>query len=240
MAGVEEEGEGLQREAGLTAGEGEQARDVWRGGERNVGEDGEGAEKIWGGSKGVGSGVDVCGESGVGMCRRERVEGVGGKHREKRELAQEECGESGVYGEEGVCGEGTEREGARGRNWDREGVRGEEIEEEVGGVRGSETEEEVGGVRGSETEEEVGGIRGEDTEEEVGGVRGEETEEEVGGVRGEETEEGESGRGEGRAGRAWEEATGDDRLCTTEMKQENTHYCYRFNRCKYLVLLLPL
>ena len=102
---------------------------------------------------------------------------------------QEESGESGVQGEEGVCRERKERE---------EGVWGRE------------------------------GVRGEETEEEVGGVRGEETEEKVGGVRGEEMEEGESGRGEGRAGRAWEEATGDDRFCTTEMKQENTHYCYLF------------
>ena len=109
-----------------------------------------------------------------------------------------------------------------------EGVCREGREREEG-VRGRDWDRE--GVRGEETEEEVGGVRGDETEE-VGGVWG--------GVRGEETEEGESGRGEGRAGRAWEEATGDDRLCTTEMKQENTHYCYRFNRCKYLVLLLPL
>ena len=115
-------------------------------------------------------------------------------HREKMELVQEESGESGVHGEEGVCREGRERQGVRGRDWGREGVRGEE------------------------TEEEVGGVRGEETEEEIGGVRGEVTEEAVGGVRGEEMEEGESGRGEGRAGRAWEEATGDSRLCTTEMK----------------------
>ena len=46
MAGVEEEGEGLQKEAGITAGEGGQARDVWRGGERNGGEGGEGAERV--------------------------------------------------------------------------------------------------------------------------------------------------------------------------------------------------
>ena len=85
VAGVEEESEGSQRDAGLTAGEGGQARDVWIGGKRDGGEDGEGAERVWGGSKGVGSGVDVCGESGEGMCRRERVEGVGGKHREKKE-----------------------------------------------------------------------------------------------------------------------------------------------------------
>ena len=64
----------------------------------------------------------------------------------------------------------------------------------------------------------MGGVWGEETEEEIGGVRGEETEEAVGGVRGEEMEEGESGRGEGRAGRAWEEAIGDSSLCTTEMK----------------------
>ena len=85
MAGVEEEREGSQREAGLTAGEGGQARGVSRGGERDGGEDGEGAERVWGGSKGVGSGADVCGESGEGVCRRETVEGVDGKHREKKE-----------------------------------------------------------------------------------------------------------------------------------------------------------
>ena len=84
-AGVEEEGEGLQREAGVTAGEGGQARDVWRGREREGGEDGEGAERVWGGSKEVSSGADVCEESGEGECRRERLEGVGGKHREKKE-----------------------------------------------------------------------------------------------------------------------------------------------------------
>ena len=90
------------------------------------------------------------------------------------------------------------------------------------------------GVRGRDWDRV--GVRGKEIEE-VGGVRGEETEEEVGRVRGEETEEGESGRGEGRAGRAWEEATGDDRLCTTEMKQENTHYFYLFNRCSTLYFL---
>ena len=49
----------------------------------------------------------------------------------------------------------------------------------------------------------------------VEGVRGEKTEGEVGRVRGEEMEEREGGRGEGRAGMAWEEATGD-RLSTTK------------------------
>ena len=85
MAGVEEEREGSQREAGLTAGEGGQARGVSRGGERDGGGDGEGAGRVSGGSKGVGSGADVCGESGEGVCRRERMEGVDGKHREKKE-----------------------------------------------------------------------------------------------------------------------------------------------------------
>ena len=41
-------------------------------------------------------------------------------HREKRELVQEESGESGVHGEKGVCREGREREGVRGRDWGRE------------------------------------------------------------------------------------------------------------------------
>ena len=62
---------------------------------------------------------------------------------------------------------------------------------------------------GREREE---GVR--EKREEVDGVRGEETEEEVGGVWGEEIEEEEGGTGEGRAGRAWEEATGN-RLGTT-------------------------
>ena len=100
----------------------------------------------------------------------------------------------------------------------RELVREESGESGVHGEEGvcREGREREEGVWGRDWDRE--GVRGEETEEEVGGVRGEETEEEVGGVRGEETEEGESGRGEGRAGRAWEEATGDDRLCTTEMK----------------------
>ena len=60
------------------------------------------------------------------------------------------------------------------------------------------------------------GVRERDWDSEgVEGVRGEKTEEEVGGIWGEEMEEGEGCRGEGRAGRAWEEATGD-RLGTTK------------------------
>ena len=50
MVGAEEESEGSQ-EAGLTAGEDEQARDVWRGGERDGGEDGEGADRVREGAK---------------------------------------------------------------------------------------------------------------------------------------------------------------------------------------------
>ena len=68
------------------------------------------------------------------------------------------------------------------------------------------------GVHGEESVCREGreGVRERDWDSEgVEGVRGEETEKEVGGVRGEEMEEGEGGRGEGRVGRAWEEATGD-------------------------------
>ena len=90
MAGVEEENEGSQ-EVSLTAGEDGQARDVSRGGERDGGEDGEGADRVREGSEGIGRGADVCGES-RGVCReeRERVEGVRGKHREKKEEVEVE------------------------------------------------------------------------------------------------------------------------------------------------------
>ena len=67
MAEVEEESEGSQ-EAGLTAGEDGQAQDVWRGGERDGGEDGEGADRVWEGSEGIGRQADVCEESREGAC----------------------------------------------------------------------------------------------------------------------------------------------------------------------------
>ena len=90
MAVVEEESEGSQ-EVGLTAGEDGQARDVWRGGERDGGEDGDGADWIREGSEGIGRGADICGESrGVCIEERETVEGVGGKHREKKEEVEVE------------------------------------------------------------------------------------------------------------------------------------------------------
>ena len=59
MAGVEEESKGSQ-EAGLAAGEDGQARDVWRGGERDGGEDSEGADRVREGREGIGSGAYVC------------------------------------------------------------------------------------------------------------------------------------------------------------------------------------
>ena len=51
MAKVEEESEGSQREAGITAAEGGQAQGVWRGRERYGEEDGEGAETVGDGAK---------------------------------------------------------------------------------------------------------------------------------------------------------------------------------------------
>ena len=91
MAGVEEESE-VSQEAGLTAAEDGQARDVWKGRERDGGENGEGADRVRGGSKGIGRGAEVCGESRECVFREEReiVEGVGGKHREKKEEVEVE------------------------------------------------------------------------------------------------------------------------------------------------------
>ena len=89
MAGVEEDSEGSQ-EAGLTAGEDEQARYVWRGEERDGGEDGEGADGVREGSEGIGRGADVCGESREDACREERESGRGwGKAQKKEEVEVE-------------------------------------------------------------------------------------------------------------------------------------------------------
>ena len=104
-----------------------QARDVWVGAE---GEDSEGAEdtrgdsrvgaeRVWGGSKGIDRGIGVCGESGVGVCREEneRVKGLGESTERKRKCGkrvEKNVFREGTRGGRGL-GEETEEGEATGR-----------------------------------------------------------------------------------------------------------------------------